>query len=62
MLYMESTSSNSGGFSATVTFDIDTDADLAAVEIQNRVKRPRRASRPKSSRTASRSKSRLRAG
>ena len=38
MLYMESTSSNSGGFSATVTFDIDTDADLAAVEIQNRVK------------------------
>ena len=37
MLYMESTSSNSGGFSATVTFDIDTDADLAAVEIQNRV-------------------------
>ena len=38
MLYMESTSSNSGGFSATITFDIDTDADLAAVEIQNRVK------------------------
>ncbi len=38
MLYMESTSSNSGGFSATVTFDIDTDPDLAAVEIQNRVK------------------------
>ena len=32
MLYMESTSSNSGGFSATVTFDIDTDADLAAVK------------------------------
>ena len=38
MLYMESNSSNSGGFSATVTFDISTDADLAAVEIQNRVK------------------------
>ena len=38
MLYMESSSSNSGGFSATVTFDISTDADLAAVEIQNRVK------------------------
>ncbi|MDO4164746.1 MAG: multidrug efflux RND transporter permease subunit [Bacteroides sp.] len=38
MLYMESTSSNSGGFSATVTFDISADADLAAVEIQNRVK------------------------
>lgn len=38
MLYMESTSSNSGGFSASVTFDIDADPDLAAVEIQNRVK------------------------
>ena len=38
MLYMESSSSNSGGFSATVTFDISADADLAAVEIQNRVK------------------------
>ena len=38
MLYMESTNSNSGSFSATVTFDISTDADLAAVEIQNRVK------------------------
>ena len=38
MLYMESSSSNSGGFSATVTFDISTDPDLAAVEIQNRVK------------------------
>ena len=38
MLYMESNSSNSGYFSATVTFDISTDADLAAVEIQNRVK------------------------
>lgn len=38
MLYMESTSSNSGGFSATVTFDINTDPELAAVDIQNRVK------------------------
>ena len=38
MLYMESNSSNSGGFSATITFDISADADLAAVEIQNRVK------------------------
>ena len=38
MLYMESTSSNSGGFSATVTFDISSDPDLAAVEIQNRIK------------------------
>ena len=38
MLYMESNSSNSGGFSATVTFDISSDPDLAAVEIQNRIK------------------------
>lgn len=38
MLYMESRSSNNGTFSATLTFDIDTDADLAAVEVQNRVK------------------------
>ncbi|MBQ4547946.1 MAG: multidrug efflux RND transporter permease subunit [Bacteroidales bacterium] len=38
MLYMESTSSNSGGFSASVTFDIGTDPELAAVDIQNRIK------------------------
>ena len=38
MLYMESSSSNSGGFSATVTFDISADPDMASVEIQNRVK------------------------
>ena len=39
MLYMESSSSNSGGYSATVTFDIDTDPDIAAVDIQNRIKK-----------------------
>ncbi len=38
MLYMESTNSNSGSFSATLTFDIKTDPDIAAVEVQNRVK------------------------
>ena len=38
MLYMESNSTNTGGFSSTVTFDINTDPDLAAVEIQNRIK------------------------
>ena len=38
MIYMESTSSNSGSFSATVTFDIGTDPELAAVDIQNRIK------------------------
>ena len=38
MMYMESSCSNSGSFSATITFDIDTDPDIAAVEIQNRIK------------------------
>lgn len=38
MIYMESSSTNSGSFSATVTFDISANADLSAVEIQNRVK------------------------
>ena len=39
MIYMESSSSNSGGFSATVTFDISVDPDLAAVDVQNRLKK-----------------------
>ena len=39
MIYMSSTSSNSGGFSCTVTFDINTDPELAAVDIQNRIKK-----------------------
>lgn len=38
MIYMSSKSSNSGGFTALVTFDIGTDPELAAVDIQNRVK------------------------
>ena len=38
MIYMSSTSSNSGSFSAYVTFEIDTDPEIAAVDIQNRVK------------------------
>ncbi|WP_321371845.1 multidrug efflux RND transporter permease subunit [uncultured Draconibacterium sp.] len=38
MLYMESNSSNSGGVNINVTFDVGVDPDLAAVEIQNRVK------------------------
>ena len=32
MIYMESTSTNTGGFSAVITFDISTDPDLAAVD------------------------------
>ena len=39
MLYMSSTSSNSGGYNCVVTFDINTDPDIAAVDIQNRVKK-----------------------
>lgn len=39
MIYMSSSSSNSGGFSALVTFDISTDPELAAVDIQNRIKK-----------------------
>ena len=39
MIYMESSSSNSGGFSAPVTFDISVDPDLAAVDVQNRLKK-----------------------
>lgn len=39
MIYMSSTSSNSGGFTALVTFDISTDPELAAVDIQNRIKK-----------------------
>ncbi|WP_295728474.1 efflux RND transporter permease subunit [uncultured Muribaculum sp.] len=38
MLYMESSSNNSGSFNATITFDISADPELSAVEIQNRVK------------------------
>lgn len=38
MIYMQSSSSNSGSLNITVTFDVSADADLAAVEIQNRVK------------------------
>ena len=37
MLYMTSTSTNSGGSTITVTFDVTRDQDLAAVEVQNRV-------------------------
>lgn len=39
MIYMSSSCSNSGGFNALITFDIDTDPELAAVDIQNRLKK-----------------------
>ena len=38
MIYMQSSSTNSGGLTVTVTFDVNANPDLAAVEIQNRVK------------------------
>ena len=37
MLYMSSSSTNSGVASITVTFDVTRDSDLAAVDVQNRV-------------------------
>ena len=37
MLYMTSSSTNSGAATITVTFDVTRDQDLAAVDVQNRV-------------------------
>ena len=37
MLYMNSTSTGSGGYKLDVTFAVGTDADIAAVNVQNRV-------------------------
>jgi HAE1 family hydrophobic/amphiphilic exporter-1 len=37
MMYMQSSSTNTGACSITVTFEIGRDADLAAVDVQNRV-------------------------
>ena len=37
MLYMSSKSGNDGSYSLTVTFDIGTDKNIDAVEVQNRV-------------------------
>ena len=38
MVYMSSTSTNDGRYSLTCTFEVGTDLDLAAVDVQNRVK------------------------
>ncbi|MBR3609357.1 MAG: multidrug efflux RND transporter permease subunit [Bacteroidales bacterium] len=37
MIYMNSTSSSTGEYNLTVTFEVGTDADMAAVLVQNRV-------------------------
>lgn len=37
MLYMSSSSSNTGQYSLSVTFEVGTDADIAQVNLQNRV-------------------------
>jgi hydrophobe/amphiphile efflux-1 (HAE1) family protein len=37
MIYMDSKSANDGSYNLTVTFDIGTNQDLAAVDVQNRV-------------------------
>jgi hydrophobe/amphiphile efflux-1 (HAE1) family protein/NodT family efflux transporter outer membrane factor (OMF) lipoprotein len=38
MAYMQSSSSNSGGLTVTITFEVGANPELSAVEIQNRVK------------------------
>ena len=37
MIYMGSKSANDGTYSLTVTFDVGTNQDIAAVDVQNRV-------------------------
>ncbi len=37
MSYMKSTSANDGSYTLNVTFDLDTDPDIATVNVQNRV-------------------------
>ncbi|WP_019895167.1 efflux RND transporter permease subunit [Hydrogenovibrio halophilus] len=37
MLYMSSQSSNNGHYQLTITFEVGTDPDMAAVQVQNRV-------------------------
>jgi hydrophobe/amphiphile efflux-1 (HAE1) family protein len=39
MIYMSSTSSNTGSYSLSVTFETGTDTDMALVKVQNRVQR-----------------------
>ncbi|MBI5154061.1 multidrug efflux RND transporter permease subunit [Candidatus Poribacteria bacterium] len=39
LIYFQSSSSNDGSVNITATFEIGTDIDIAAVEVQNRVKR-----------------------
>ena len=37
MLYMSSSSANDGSYSLSITFEVGTDADIAQVNVQNRV-------------------------
>ncbi|MCG8456125.1 MAG: multidrug efflux RND transporter permease subunit [Holophagales bacterium] len=39
MIYMSSTSANDGSYSLTVSFEVGTDPELAAIRVQNRVAR-----------------------
>ncbi len=39
MIYMSSTSDNSGYYELTITFDMGTDPDMALVKVQNRIQR-----------------------
>ena len=58
MLYMTSSSTNSGASSITVTFDITRDQDLAQVDVQNRVSQALGRLPPTSARSGSRCRSR----
>src|SRR5471030_2137552 len=37
MMYMQSTSGNDGSSTITITFNVDRDIDVAAVDVQNRI-------------------------
>jgi len=45
MIYMQSKSTNDGSYTLTCTFNVGTDIDIAAVELQNRVNQASQASR-----------------
>ena len=53
MIYMSSTSSSTGNYTLTVYFTIDTDPELAQVDVQNRVSQAMASCRSRSRRRAS---------
>jgi len=47
MIYMDSKSANDGTYALTVTFEVGTDQDIAAVDVQNRSPSPSASCRSK---------------